>query len=178
MALTTDCPIHGRTACDPALGHCLLCARIAFAKPPCQDEREGQNATFAATPSAANETQVGGSHYRAEYQHWDFVADLELDYFQACASKYVTRWRKKNGLEDLHKAPHYMQKRQELDKPRKIVRARPITNFEMEAILRLAMANGLDAFDAWCLVPIVARDWDKAIKRLHLLIDRQEQARA
>lgn len=61
-----------------------------------------------ATP--ANERQIGGDHYRSEYQHWDFVKDLELPYLHGCATKYVTRAFKKNGEEDLRKAIHYIAK--------------------------------------------------------------------
>ena len=55
-------------------------------------------------------TQVGGTHYNSPYQHWDLVADLGLDYLRACATKYVTRSRKKNGREDLKKAVSYLEK--------------------------------------------------------------------
>lgn len=59
----------------------------------------------------ANDTQVGGSHYRgAPVQHWDMVAMHGLDYFQGQITKYVMRWRKKNGLQDLYKARHFLQK--------------------------------------------------------------------
>ena len=58
----------------------------------------------------ANNTQVGGSHYRTNVQHWDFVLSNDLNYFQAQVIKYVTRWKKKNGEEDLSKAKHFLQK--------------------------------------------------------------------
>lgn len=51
--------------------------------------------------------QVGGDHYRdlaiqpAEYSHRNKLRPLE-----AGVVKYVTRWRKKNGIEDLKKAKH------------------------------------------------------------------------
>ena len=58
----------------------------------------------------ANSMQVGGSHYKTEYQHWDWVPNVGLPYYLAQISRYVTRWRKKNGLEDVRKAIHYTQK--------------------------------------------------------------------
>ena len=64
--------------------------------------------------SNANEIQVGGTHYKAPYQHWDLVANLKLDYFEAQVTKYVTRHAKKNGKQDLEKAVHYAQKAKEL----------------------------------------------------------------
>lgn len=70
--------------------------------------------------SNANQRQVGGEHYkRADggEEHWDRVARLGLDYFQACITKYVERCWKKNGLEDLKKAQHFLQKYIELHTP-------------------------------------------------------------
>ena len=54
--------------------------------------------------------QVGGNHYESEYQHWSWVIDAGLGYLEGCATKYVSRWWKKNGLQDLLKAKTYVQK--------------------------------------------------------------------
>lgn len=58
----------------------------------------------------SNERQVGGSHYRASFQHWDWVSILDFPYLPAQVTKYITRWRKKNGLQDLEKAHHFLAK--------------------------------------------------------------------
>lgn len=60
--------------------------------------------------STASERQIGGSHYKAGFQHWDYVHWTQLPYLPAQASKYLTRWKKKNGLQDLEKALHFMDK--------------------------------------------------------------------
>lgn len=62
--------------------------------------------------SNANTQQVGGGHYKGTtYQHWDFVMiALAGRYLEGNITKYITRWRKKNGLEDLKKARHYLTK--------------------------------------------------------------------
>lgn len=63
------------------------------------------------TPPQANDIQVGGGHYKSEYQHWDFVADvLEGRYMEGQITKYISRWYKKNGLQDLQKAEHFLNK--------------------------------------------------------------------
>lgn len=62
---------------------------------------------------SADDRQVAGTHYIAEYQHWDYVIDGELDYFAAQVTKYIIRWRKKNGLQDLEKALHFWEKYRE-----------------------------------------------------------------
>ena len=60
--------------------------------------------------SKANELQIGGSHYRSGFQHWDLVLQLKVGYIEGCITKYLVRWRSKNGLEDLKKANHYLTK--------------------------------------------------------------------
>lgn len=54
--------------------------------------------------------QEGGDHYQAEYQHWDWVTDIGMGYLPGNATKYVSRWHKKNGIEDLKKALTYIDK--------------------------------------------------------------------
>ena len=66
----------------------------------------------------ANSRQIGGKHYQSPMQHWDFVASNKLDYFQGQVTKYVCRWKSKNGLEDLLKARHFLDKYIELEQQR------------------------------------------------------------
>lgn len=68
----------------------------------------------------ANDRQVGGDHYRTGgLQHWDLVEMFRWDYFQGQIIKYLMRWRKKNGLEDLQKARHYLDKYIELEQAKR-----------------------------------------------------------
>jgi hypothetical protein len=60
-----------------------------------------------------NKMQIGGTHYRKKYQHWDWVCDTNMPYLLGCATKYVARWRDKNGVEDLRKSMHYLAKAEE-----------------------------------------------------------------
>ena len=59
---------------------------------------------------AANEQQVGGTHYKSAYQHWDLIEKFNVGYLPAQVTKYLTRWKKKNGLQDLEKAEHFFDK--------------------------------------------------------------------
>lgn len=64
----------------------------------------------------ANDRQVGGTHYKTGgEEHWDRVSRLGLDYFQGQITKYVERWRHKNGIQDLEKARHFLDKYIELE---------------------------------------------------------------
>jgi hypothetical protein len=67
---------------------------------------------------SANSKQHGGTHYKKmQYEHWDWVHDSGLGYHVGNATKYISRWRKKNGVEDLKKALHYVEKIIELEVP-------------------------------------------------------------
>lgn len=64
----------------------------------------------------ANDRQEGGDHYKDRtIQPWDYIAANRLDFFEGNIVKYVTRWRTKDGMEDLMKARHYLDKLIELN---------------------------------------------------------------
>lgn len=65
----------------------------------------------------ANSHQVGGGHYRrvAGEQHWDRLVRLyglpaARCYFIGNITAYVERYQEKNGIQDLEKARHYLDK--------------------------------------------------------------------
>lgn len=59
----------------------------------------------------ANEFQVGGMHYAdADIQAWDAITAWGLGFLDGNVVKYMSRWRKKGGIEDLRKALHYLTK--------------------------------------------------------------------
>lgn len=62
----------------------------------------------------ANKTQVGGAHYQTPIQHWDWSGLSDHDGFQYCITKYVDRWKRKGGVQDLEKAHHHLTKYLEL----------------------------------------------------------------
>jgi hypothetical protein len=59
---------------------------------------------------SANETQVSGNHYQTAIQPWDFIVANDLGYLEGNIVKYVSRYKKKGGVEDLRKARHYLDK--------------------------------------------------------------------
>lgn len=79
-----------------------------------------------AKPERANTYQVGGTHYQKQrIQHWDFVAANNLDYFQGQITKYVSRWRDKNGIDDLLKAQHFLEKYIEIQRENEKLKTAP-----------------------------------------------------
>lgn len=60
----------------------------------------------------ASEKQVGGSHYKSNgVQHWTYCIEVNVPNLEYAATKYISRWRKKNGVQDLQKAQHYIERR-------------------------------------------------------------------
>lgn len=59
----------------------------------------------------ANAKQEGGDHYiKQVIQPWDYIVQNDMGYLEGCIIKYVSRYGSKNGLEDLLKAKHYLEK--------------------------------------------------------------------
>ena len=53
--------------------------------------------------------QVGGDHYKKRaIQPIDYILENELGFCEGNIIKYVTRYKDKNGLEDLEKAQQYL----------------------------------------------------------------------
>ena len=66
--------------------------------------------------ASALNSQVGGSHYKQyKIQPIEYAMANDLNYCQANAIKYVTRYRDKNGKQDLEKAIHNLQILMELE---------------------------------------------------------------
>jgi hypothetical protein len=61
--------------------------------------------------SNANNTQIGGNHYqRKPIQPWDYIHQNQMGYLAGNIIKYVSRYQEKNGVQDLEKARHYLDK--------------------------------------------------------------------
>jgi hypothetical protein len=58
----------------------------------------------------ASAKQVGGNHYKdMPIQPAEFIHKNGIGYMEGCAIKYLARWKKKNGRQDLEKAKHYIE---------------------------------------------------------------------
>lgn len=68
--------------------------------------------TFNDEGMGVNDIQHGGDHYKkyGDLQPWDVITAWNLGYLDGTALKYIARWRDKNGIEDLKKAIHFLQK--------------------------------------------------------------------
>lgn len=58
---------------------------------------------------SAKDKQIGGSHYKVyKVQPWDIIEEYGLNFWEGNALKYLLR-RKKDRVEDLRKAIHYLE---------------------------------------------------------------------
>lgn len=73
-------------------------------------DRNLQNLTPTPTQSA-RDIQVGGQHYKDKaMQPWDIIDAWGLDFYAGSVLKYLLRAKYKNGVEDLKKARHFLDK--------------------------------------------------------------------
>lgn len=54
------------------------------------------------------DSQVGGDHYKKAIQPIEYIHANKLPFIEGNVVKYITRWRDKNGLEDLIKIKQYI----------------------------------------------------------------------
>lgn len=107
--------------------------------------------------ASANARQHGGDHYKgSEYEHWDWVSECRLHYLAGCASKYVFRWRKKNGAEDLKKAHHYIDKAIELNIPGSSLSTRH------DKFWKFVLSNCVPMTEAAAIYHIMEGQWAEA----------------
>lgn len=61
------------------------------------------------SPSSPLEVQVGGGHYKdLAIQPVEYVHKNNMNFIQGCVVKYITRYKNKNGKQDLEKIKHFV----------------------------------------------------------------------
>lgn len=80
---------------------------------PCREcigNSQWQNNIGTLSTSSALDTQVAGSHYKEmSIQPVEFITLNKIEFLPGCVIKRMCRWRKKDGVQDLHKAIHEIQ---------------------------------------------------------------------
>lgn len=133
------------------------------------DDRATSDLVVDRPGTPANARQHGGDHYKGVgYEHWDLVLDTGMNYFQGCATKYVTRWRKHEaGETNVLKAIHYVDKAQEAEAAGRLKRQNG--TYSMTDIQDFAAANKLNELEKLIIQDIIAWRWDEARKHLERL---------
>lgn len=84
------------------------CLRLAHGM-ACVYSATPESAAAGAMLQSAFSKQVGGSHYRdMAIQPVEYIHKNGLRFVEGAVIKYVSRWRAKNGVEDLKKARHLL----------------------------------------------------------------------
>lgn len=74
---------------------------------------------------SANDNQVGGFHYKSQLiQAWDYIITNNLGFLEGNIIKYISRWKNKDGVKDLLKARHYLDKLIEIENEKQDKRLR------------------------------------------------------
>jgi hypothetical protein len=65
----------------------------------------------ADSAGSVNAIQYGGDHYKHKaIQPWDYIESNKMGFLEGSIIKYVSRYQDKNGIEDLYKARHFLDK--------------------------------------------------------------------
>lgn len=68
-----------------------------------------RNTEQAKKMNNTKDIQIGGQHYKnKKIQPITFIMENDLGFCEGNIIKYVTRYKDKNGIEDLMKARHYI----------------------------------------------------------------------
>ena len=111
---TSSKNIAGGGALAPDCLHFLIGTGTALRKWAAQHKRLRWEAhepfdAPASTPTGALAAQVGGDHYKTmPIQPVEYIHRNGLGFIEGCVIKYVSRWRAKNGVQDLEKALHFL----------------------------------------------------------------------
>lgn len=118
--------------------------------------------------TSPNDRQVGGSHYRAGYQHWDLVIENRLPYLEGQITKYITRYKKKNGAQDVEKSIHYCEKLQSALAAGSLIYpgSREPKNLDL-----FAKDNNLDDIQVTCFLLAMTYTDADGLTRLRQLLD-------
>ena len=52
---------------------------------------------------------INKEHYKGGIEPTEYIRSNNLDFFEGNVVKYITRWRKKDGINDLRKAKDYIE---------------------------------------------------------------------
>lgn len=112
----------------------------------------------------ATDRQLGGQHYNLPYQPIKFIVENKLNFIQGNIVKYISRYKSKNGLEDLEKAKHYAELGLELEGNQNLVCAEG-------DVLLYCMANSFSELQRMVILKAVCKEYSQASKEISKLIE-------
>lgn len=107
---------------------------------------------------SALDIQIGGSHYRNKgIQPIELIVALNLNFIEGNIVKYITRYKEKNGAQDIMKCIHYSQLAIEL----KCIRHNIDIHNNYELILQYVKTNDLCSVQTYVLNSCLQNDYEQ-----------------
>ena len=157
---------------------------LRFAKKERREKRE-QDAKNLALQEIANNgldtalnTQIGGSHYKdLVMQPIELIAPLGLTFIQGNIIKYVSRYKHKNGIEDLKKCLHYAEFGKEFERAKAGIAGtkRSLTKIAADYFDKFCTVNNIRGYAQYVINYALVSNWDKVIFGCTKLIEQEEQ---
>ena len=117
--------------------------------------------------------EIGGTHYSdMPIEPIELIEVFNLDFIQGCIVKYISRYNKKNGIEDLEKALHYCKigiKR--FDRTENYIELNPRNSL---IVKMYCMINGLSDFENMIIGYAISNNYEKCANEISNLILRKE----
>lgn len=116
---------------------------------------------------SALDIQIGGSHYKdLQMQPIVLITKANCDFIQGCIIKYISRYKSKNGKQDIEKCIHYAQLAIELLPDEK-------NYLNIGLGYSYAKANSLNAVVTDIIVATLQRDFLTVIRKCKDLIRKE-----
>ena len=107
---------------------------------------------------SALDIQIGGSHYcNKGIQPIELIVALNLNFIEGNIVKYITRYKEKNGIQDLMKCIHYSQLAIEL----KCIRHNIDIHNNYALILQYIKTNDLCSVQTYVLNSCLQNDYEQ-----------------
>lgn len=107
---------------------------------------------------SALDKQIGGSHYRNKgLQPIELIVALNLNFIEGNIVKYITRYKEKNGVQDIMKCIHYSQLAIEL----KCIRHNIDIHNNYALILQYIKINDLCSVQTYVLNSCLQNDYEQ-----------------
>lgn len=120
---------------------------------------------------SALDIQIGGEHYKGHHQPIQLITELHLNFFQGNILKYPSRFRSKNGVEDLNKAIHYCQLGAELNPEN-------YAKFDRDIAIHYVKANSLDDTFADFIEQICNQNWIWCMEYINKIKDAEYEIKS
>lgn len=161
---------------------CVNAAKIERQEQERLEELERDTEALLASKAreeSALDIQVGGAHYKdLVMQPIELIVSIGLGFIQGNIIKYVSRYKHKNGIEDIKKCAHYAQLAIQLETRRSPVTTRKIKLKTIaEYIDRYCALNKIRGYEQFIINYTALNKWDKVLYGCNKLIESLTKAK-